>query len=130
MDKKEILKAMIFDEDEEFRKLISKAKNIVKVKKNGEPVILAVKGNLTKGEIIACYLLGKYFSKELGLSETVSATNEEISKATGIKKTVVGARLGDLKKDSLVEVVGRGEHKISFVNLEEFLDKILAKMKT
>ena len=119
---------MIYDEEEEFERLVPKVKKIVKVKKDGTPVIVCNKRILNQNEQIMCYLIGKFFAKKLELSETDSATNKELSQALKIKERVIAARLKDLRDEELVEQVTRGEHRISTVSLESFLDEILEKI--
>ncbi len=119
---------LIYDEEEEFERLVPKVKKIVKVKKDGTPVIVCNKRILSQNEQIMCYLIGKFFAKKLELTETDSAANKELSQALKIKERVIAARLKDLRDEELVEQVTRGEHRISTVNLESFLDKILEKV--
>jgi len=126
-DKISSLSELIYDEDEEFEKLVPKVKKIVRVKKDGTPVIVCDRRKLSQGEMIACYLIGKFFAKKLELTETDTATNKELAKALKMNERVVGARLKDLR-EGVVEQVARGEHKISTVNLESFLDKLLEKV--
>ncbi|MCX7998245.1 MAG: winged helix-turn-helix domain-containing protein [Leptospiraceae bacterium] len=120
---------MIYNEELEFEKLVPKVKRIVKIKKDGEPVIVCDTRKLSQNEQIVCYLIGKFFAKQLGLSKSDSASNREISETLGIKEKVVAARLKDLRDDGIVEQIVRGEHKISTVKLEEFLDRVLEKIE-
>ncbi len=120
---------LLYDEEEEFERLVPKVKKIVKVKKDGTPVIVCNKRTLSQSEQIMCYLIGKFFAKKLELTETDSVTNKELSQALKIDERVVAARLKDLRDEDLVEQVTRGEHRISTVNLESFLDKILEKIR-
>ncbi len=122
------LKELIYDDEEEFEKLIPKVKKVVKVKRDGTPIIVCERRRLSQGELIACYLIGKFFAKKLELVETDTATNKQLSAALNIDERVVSARLKDLRDEGLVEQVARGEHKISTVNLELFLDKLLEKV--
>lgn len=129
MEKNEILKELVINEEEEFKKIVEKAKKIIKIKSNGEPVILVPKDKIKDAEYIACYLLGMYFSKKLGLVQSATATNVEIAKKTGIDKKIVGARLTDLRRDNIVESPSRGSNKILFVGIEKFLDTIVSKIE-
>jgi|Deesub1362A_J573_1020465.scaffolds.fasta_scaffold01624_8 DNA-binding transcriptional ArsR family regulator len=126
--KKNLLSELIYDEVEEFENLVPKVKRVVKVKKDGTPVIVCDRRRLSQSELITCYLIGKFFAKKLELTDTDTATNKELSKTLKMDERVVSARLKDLRDEGLVEQVARGEHKISTVNLESFLDKILEKI--
>ena len=128
MNKVSSLSELIYDEEEEFEKLVPKVKKIVRVKKDGTPVIVCDRRKLSQSELIACYLIGKFFAKKLELTETDITTNKELAKALKMNERVVGARLKDLREEAVVEQVARGEHKISTVNLESFLDKLLEKV--
>ncbi len=74
-------------------------------------------------------MIGKFFSKKLNLSETETANASEISKELGIPQKVVNTRLNDLRKAGIVERVKRGEYKISVIKLEDFVNKVLEKIK-
>jgi predicted transcriptional regulator len=43
-------------------------------------------------------------------------------------KESVGARIKELREEGLIEKVNRGEHKISTVKLEKFLDNLINKL--
>lgn len=128
LDKKSILEEMIFDEEEEYKKLVAKAKLIVNIRKsNGSPILLH-KDKLTKEEQIACFAFGKYFAKEMELVDTSVVTFDEISDGLGISKDVIRARLSDLSSKEIVFHVERGKYEISLINLEIYLDRILTKI--
>ena len=125
----DILKRLIYDEELEFEKLVPKVEKVVKVKKeNGTPVIVCDEKKLSQKEKIMLYLIGKFFAKQLKLSETESATNKEIAKWLKLKENVVSARMSDLREEKLVEQVSKGEHKISTAKLDDFLDELLNKL--
>lgn len=128
MKKKEILEDLIYDENLEFERVVPKVKKIVQVRGSGEPVIVCNREKLSQREIIAVYLIGKYFAKELELNENNSAANKEIAEALRLDVSVVGARIKDLRDDGLVEKVSRGKHKIVTVKLEKFLDNLINKL--
>ena len=122
------IEELIYDEEEEFERLVPKVKKVVRVKRNGTPVIVCDRSRLSQSDLIVCYLIGKFFAKKLELTETNTATNKELSEALRINEKVISARLKDLRDEGIVEWVARGEHKISTVNLESFLDKLLEKL--
>jgi predicted HTH transcriptional regulator len=124
----DILKRLVYNEELEFERLVPKVEKVVKVKKNGSPVIVCDERKLSQWEIIVLYLVGKFFAKQLKFSETESATNKEIARAFRLKENVVSARMKELRDEKLVEQVSKGEHKISTVKLEEFLDELLNKL--
>lgn len=119
---------MIFDEEEEFRNLVGKAKLIVKIRKsNGTPILLH-RDKLTNEEQIACFLVGKYFAKEMKMTDNSEATVEEISGSLNLKKEVVRARSSDLVSKEIVLRTTRGKYEISLIKLENYLDNLLKKI--
>jgi hypothetical protein len=56
-------------------------------------VIVSDSEKLTQREIVGVYLIGKYFAKQLEISEDDSATNKEIAEGLRLNERVVGARL-------------------------------------
>lgn len=128
MNKNSILEEMIFDEEEEFRNLVGKAKLIVKIRKsNGTPILLH-RDKLTNEEQIACFLVGKYFAKEMKMTDNSEATVEEISGSLNLKKEVVRARSSDLVSKEIVLRTTRGKYEISLIKLENYLDNLLKKI--
>lgn len=122
------LSELLYDEEHEFEKLVPQVKQIVKIKKDGTPVIVCDKRKLTQTELITCYLIGKFFAKKLKLTEKDSATNREISNYLKISLSIVSARVKDLRDNEILEQVTRGEHKVSTIHLESFLNKLLEKV--
>lgn len=130
LNRKAILEEMLYDEEEEFIKLAGKAKKVVNIKKsNGMPILLQ-KDRLTHEEQIGCFVLGKYYAKEMELTDTPITTIDEISEGLKLDKNIVRARLSNLSTKEIVERIDKGQFKISFIKLEEFLDGITTKIKT
>jgi len=123
------LEKLIFNEKDEFKKLVDKSALLIKIKNNGEPVVLH-RDKLIDSEKISCYILGKYFSKELEFVDEPTATINEISRALNMDKKKVSARLSNLMDQEIVERSSRGKYKISFIMLENYLDEIINKIKT
>jgi len=128
LDKKSILNELIFDEEEEFKKLVGKAKLIVQIRKSsGTPIVLH-KDKLTNEEQIACFVLGKYFAKEMEIAETSEVTVDEISEALNLSKEIVRARSSDLVSKEIISRAARGKYEISLIKLENYLDELLTKV--
>ncbi len=88
------------------------------------------KDKLTKEEQIGCFVLGKYFAKEMELADTSEVTVDEVSEGLGISKDMVRARLSDLASKEIVDRPGRGKYEISFFKIEEYLDNLVTKIDT
>jgi translation elongation factor P/translation initiation factor 5A len=128
MEKKKILEDLMYDEDLEFERVVPKVKKLVLIKKSGEPVIVSDNEKFSQKEIIAVYLVGKYFANQLELTEDNSATIKEIAGGLRLKESVVGARIKELRDEGIIERVSKGKHRISTVRLEKFLDGLLNKL--
>jgi len=122
------LKELIYDEEVEFKRLVPKVKKLVRVKRDGTPVIFD-RDRLTQDELIMAYLIGRFFAEKLGFVDKNTATNKEISETLRLPEKVLAARLSELVKRGFVEKVSRGEHRVVLANLERFLDEFLNKTK-
>jgi hypothetical protein len=123
-----IIKELVYEDEVEFERLIPKVKKLVRVRKNGSPVIFD-SVRLTQDELIMAYLTGRFFAEKLGFVDKNTSTNKEISEALRLDEHILAARLSDLIKRGFIERSARGEHRIVLVNLEKFLDEFLKKPK-
>lgn len=129
MNQKDLFKELLIDKTKQVESLVKKAKNILGIdRESGDTIILVSRAKLTDEEMICIHLIGRFFSSELGLVESSSVSYKELSKKTGIKESVVAARLHDLKKEGYIRSPKRGEHEIVFPRISEFLDIILQKV--
>lgn len=128
--KMKILERLLIDREEKLETLVNKAENILKIdRKSGEPVILVPRSDLTDRQLIGAYMIGKHFSKELGLVKTPTVTTRELAEKLSLDLKVASARLSDLKKEAIVKSVSRGEYKILFPGIEVLLDDIRNSME-
>lgn len=128
--KKKILERLLIDREKKLETLVSKAENIVRIdRKSGEPVILVPRSDLTDRQLIGAYMVGKYFSKELGLVKTATVTTRELAEKLLLDLKGASARLSDLKKEAIVRSVSRGEHELLFQGIEALLDDIRKSMQ-
>jgi len=129
MNQKDLFKELLIDKTKQVESLVKKAKNILGIdRESGDTIILVSRAKLTDEEMICIHLIGRFFSSELGLVESSSVGYKELSKKTGIKESVVAARLHDLKKEGYIRSPKRGEHEIVFPRISEFLDIISQKV--
>ncbi len=128
MNKKEILNELIFDEEEEFKTLVNKAKRIINIRKSNGEIIIINKDKLNTKETIACFITGKYFSKEMGFIEDSKVSIEEISDSVDIDKSIVRARASDLKAEKIINSPERGFYEIELLNLNDYLQKIIDRL--
>jgi len=124
-EKKKILERLLIDEEKKLETIVIKAENVVRIdRKSGEPIILVHQSDLTDRQLIGAYMIGKYFSKELGLAESATVTTEELAEKLSLDFKVASARVSDLKKEGIVKSVSRGKHEIFFLGIEVILDDI------
>ena len=129
LSEKEILEKLLIDEKETLRRLVEKSEKILRIdKKTGDTVIIAPRSKLTDRHLISIVLLGRYFSNKLNLAPSEVMTTDEIAQKLNIKKEVVSARLSDLKRERIVEMVSRAEYRISYANVETMLTEIREKI--
>jgi len=97
--KEEVLKKLLLTEEDTIKKLevlIDKAKNFVRIDQKTKKIVISGEYDFSNSEKILIYLIGKYFSKELGLSDTEGMNIRELEKESGIKKTTLSKPLGAL----------------------------------
>jgi len=128
-DIKKLLKELLIDREERIRRLIKRAKGIIGIERStGEPTILVPRSKLTDREMIALYILGAYFSYELGLRDSPSVSRSELSSKLGLKPTVISARTSELKREKVIKSNKRGEYEILVTGIEDLLDSIRDKV--
>ena len=128
--RKKILERLLVDREKKLETLVTKAKNIVRIdRKSGEPVIVVPRSELTDRQLIGAYMIGKYFSNELGLVKTATVTTRELAEKLPLDLKVASARLSELKKEAIVKSISRGEYKIVFQGIEILLDDIRKPMQ-
>jgi len=99
VDKKEILKGLLLTEEDTLAKLktlIDKAKTIIKIDEKSDKVIIAPEFKFSNQEKILLFLIGRYFSKELGICDNERLDLKGLENATGIKRTTLSKPLGEL----------------------------------
>jgi hypothetical protein len=131
MEKKklDILKNLIIDEEytlEDLRRLVEKSKSFLKIEGKSGKIITSPEYPLTTREKIIVYLIGFYFSKELGFNEDVQITSKYISENIDIVQTTMSGPLGDIVKN---KIVGKDNntYAIKFYEIEKQLNYLIEK---
>ena len=124
MNKQDILKKMLIDEEAVFERLVDRASNLFKIDKSGDIIFLIPKSRLTHRQSIALVLLGRYFAAELGILETDTMTSGDLSPYIDTDKKSITARLADLKKESVIQSVERGTFRVSILGISKILDEL------
>lgn len=98
-NKEEILKELLLTEEDTLKKLrvlIDKTKTLVKIDQKTNKIVISSEFNFSNPEKVLLLLIGRYFSKELGISNTEGMDIQELEKESGIKKTTLSKPLGGL----------------------------------
>src|SRR5437899_4725263 len=97
MSEKQVLSVLLTDETETLNRLVKKAERSLKInKKTGDTILLPPKTRLTDRQLIALYLLGRYFSSRLELTQTDTLSIEDLCKLSNLESNSVSARISDL----------------------------------
>lgn len=129
MDKRKLLESILIDEEAIFEKIVEKAKSLFGLNKRGEIILHIPRDELTQRQLIAVYLIGGVFAKELELRDTDVFTAEELSGLTKMDKRKVTARLHDLKMEFIAASPERGQFNISISGANRILDEIIENLK-
>ena len=128
-EKEEILKELLIDEEAILKDLVNKAKKIFKIdKKSGRTVLLIPKTPLSDRELIILTLIGRYFANKLNLFDSSSMAIEELAQELNMAKPSVSARMSDLRRERIVEMLARGEYRINYTEISRLLDEISEKV--
>src|SRR5712692_1561699 len=94
LSEKEILSPLLTDETETLHRLVEKAQRVFKInKKTGDVQLLPPRSKFTDRQLIATYLLGRYFSSKLDLSKGDSLDFDVLKKFTGLEESSISARV-------------------------------------
>ena len=131
----DILKDLLVDEEytlEDLRRLVEKSKPFLKIESKSGIIIISPEFSLTVKEKILIYLIGIYFSNELGLNKEVQITSRYISDNIEIAQTTISGPLGDYVKNKIIGIENNS-YAIKFYEIEKQLnsltEKYLLKMK-
>ena len=124
MNKQDVLKRILIDEDAVFERLVDRASNLFKIDKSGDIIFLIPKARLTHRQTIALVSLGRYFAAELGILEMDTVTSDDLSAYMDTDKRTITARLADLKKEGVVQSVERGTFRVSILGINKILDEL------
>jgi CRP-like cAMP-binding protein len=126
MNKQDLLRKMLIDEDAMFERLVERASKLFKIDKTGNVIFLTPASQLTQRQAIALVTLGRYFAAELGVVESDTVTADALLPYVDTDKKGISARLADLKKEGVVQNVERGAFRISILGISKILDELEA----
>jgi len=115
-DKKDILKELLLTEEDTLAKLkslIDKTKAIIKIDQKSGKIVISSENDFSNAEKILLFLIGRYFSKELGICDKEGLDLQELETTTGIKRTTLSKPLGGLTYSGYI---GQDNEKKYFVH--------------
>ena len=113
---KEILKELLLTEEDTLAKsksLIDKTKAIIKIDQKSGKILISSDNDFSNAEKVLLFLIGRYFSKELGICDKEGLDVQELETTTGIKRTTLSKPLGGLVYSGYV---GKDNEKKYFVH--------------
>ena len=128
-EKLNILKDLLVDEEytlEDLRRLVKKSKPFLKIENKSGNIIISPEYPLTVGEKINIYLIGIFFSKELGFYQDVQVNSRLISENIDIAQTTISGPLGNYVK---TKILGKDDnsYSIKYYEIEKQLDFLTEK---
>src|SRR5213593_2703572 len=121
MSEKEILSTLLTDEAETLHRLVEKAQRVLRInKKTGDIQLLPPRSKFTDRQLIAIYLLGRYFASKLELTTEDSLDFDSLRSLSGLEDGSITARVSELKKEGFVESGERGVYRVNYQNLESY----------
>jgi len=128
-DKLNILKDLVVDEDhtlEDLKRLVEKSKSFIKIENHTGKILITPQYPFNTHEKIVVFLVGMYFSKELGLNQESQITSRIISENINVVITSMSGALGDLVRNN---IVGREDnsYSIKYYEIESQLDGLTNK---
>jgi len=129
-NREEILKELLLSEEDTLKKLkmvIDKTKSLVKIDQKTKKILVSSEFGLSNPEKILLFLIGKYFSKELGVSEKESMDIQELEKESGIKKTTLSKPLGGLLYSGYIGQDNEKKYFVHHYKIEETVNSLYNK---
>ena len=128
-NKLDILKDLVVDENhslEDLKRLVGKSKPFIKIEGNTGKILLSTEYSYNTREKIILYLIGMYFSKELGLNQDLQITSREISNNINVVITSMSGALGEYVRSHIVSQEDNS-YSIKYYAIEAQLDMLTDK---
>jgi hypothetical protein len=130
---KDVLKQLVVTEEGLLAQAVEKAKSLIAIEdKSGNVILRLPKTSLPARTLIHLYLIGTYFSHQMGKTEFPSMSPMALSNAIGVDSSTISARLTELVNGGSVKKTEKspgkypkGEYSINPYMMNELLDEIL-----
>jgi len=131
-EKKDILSKIFLKEGDtlkELGELVTLSSGFFKIEQESASVIFNQDVSISNRDKIILLLIGRYFSKEMGVLQSDVLPIAEISKQLGIPNTTASAPLGDLVKKKIVRKTDNGDYGIIYHRIKNELQRLNDKAK-
>jgi len=128
-EKLNILKELLVDEShtiEDLKRLVNKSKPFIKIESNSGKILISPEFPFNIVEKVMLYLIGVYFSKEMGLNEGLQVTLRDISESIHEMPTSTSGPLGGLINKHIVKRE-ENSYSIRYHEIENQLDILTEK---
>jgi len=121
----ELFKDLLVTENDLLQSAVAKAKDLIGIEEKSGRVILRVsRPSLGQRQVVALYLLGQYFAKQMNKAKSASLSITELEGLTGIDPNTLAGRLSELVKDEWARRLDRARYEINQFSLNAILDDI------
>ncbi len=131
-EKKEILSKIFLKEGDtlkELGELVTLSSGFFKIEQESASIIFNQDVSISNRDKIILLLIGRYFSKEMGVLQSDVLPIAEISKQLGIPNTTTSAPLGDLVRKKIVRKTDNGDYGILYHQIKSELQRLNGKAK-
>ena len=123
----ELFKDLLVTENDLLQNAVAKAKDLIGIEEKSGRVILRVsRPSLGQRQVVALYLTGQYFAKQMNKATSASLSITELEGLTGIDPNTLAGRLSELVKDEWARRLDRARYEINQFSLNAILDDITA----
>jgi hypothetical protein len=125
MSATEIFDSLLVTERELLQDAVSKAKELIGIEeKTGQVIFRIPKESLGQKQLIALYLIGQYFAKQMNKADSSSLSIENLVDRTGIDNNTIAGRSSELVKVGWARRLGKARYEINQFSLNPILDEI------
>ena len=124
-----IREQLMIDEQNLISDVLPKAKEFIRLTKDGKPVIIADRSRIPKIYHVLLYLFGKKLAYLAELTDSPGASIKEISSALDFPENYTRALLSELLSKGFIERSERGIYVAETMRMKEAISTIEAKLR-
>jgi len=124
-----IREQLMIDEQNLISDVLPKAKEFIRLTKDGKPVIIADRSRIPKIYHVLLYLFGKKLAYLAELTDSPGASIKEISSALDFPENYTRALLSELLSKGFIERSERGIYVAETMRMKEAISMIEAKLR-